>query len=137
MSNLDTPAAQWLAAQFEHEYCTECGGDTEHHTAVPFLGNWFARCDFAPNAAGNWHPTILTYREKADAISVTEDRNDRARKVLAFYADLINEPQAETHLCHLLTDMMSLAEFHRDDEVEEFNEALAGAQATFAAESGK
>jgi hypothetical protein len=39
MSNLQTPAAEWLAETFEFEYCAECGGDAEHHTAIPFMGN--------------------------------------------------------------------------------------------------
>lgn len=38
-------AAVWLARQFEFEYCHECGKDTDKHTAVMVLGNWFARCD--------------------------------------------------------------------------------------------
>jgi len=42
--NLDIPPELWLRRQFEYEYCSECGGDTEHHTAVPFEGNWFAYC---------------------------------------------------------------------------------------------
>lgn len=37
--------AEWLADLFEREYCDECGGDADDHTAVPFLGGWFARCD--------------------------------------------------------------------------------------------
>jgi hypothetical protein len=63
VSNLATPAAQWLAELFECEYCAECGGDAQHHTAVPFLGNWFARCNFpADDYAGTLHPTIATFR---------------------------------------------------------------------------
>ena len=48
MSNLTTPAAEWLADLFEFEYCAECGGDACDHTAIPFLGNWFARCNKEP-----------------------------------------------------------------------------------------
>lgn len=44
MSNLPTPADEWLREQFEHEYCAECHGDERDHDAIPFLGNWFARC---------------------------------------------------------------------------------------------
>ena len=44
MSNLNTPAEEWLKEQFEFEYCEECGGDWDAHTAVPLLGNWFALC---------------------------------------------------------------------------------------------
>ncbi|KKL71254.1 hypothetical protein LCGC14_2096700 [marine sediment metagenome] len=38
-------AQQFLVDLFEFEYCEECGGDVEAHTAVPFLGNFFARCN--------------------------------------------------------------------------------------------
>jgi len=48
MSNLATPAADWLREQFEHEWCADCGRDHRHHTAIPFAGNWFARCDREP-----------------------------------------------------------------------------------------
>ena len=33
------------ADMFEYEYCAECGLDAEDHTAIPFLGNFFFRCD--------------------------------------------------------------------------------------------
>jgi hypothetical protein len=39
----------WLARQFEFELCPECGKDAADHTAVPFVGNWFARCNSAPS----------------------------------------------------------------------------------------
>ena len=45
MGNLHIEPERWLEEYFEYEYCAECFGDAEHHTAVPFLGNWFARCD--------------------------------------------------------------------------------------------
>ena len=48
MSNLAQNPAEWLKAQFEHEWCWDCGRDERHHTALPFAGNWFARCDLAP-----------------------------------------------------------------------------------------
>jgi len=48
MSNLTTPPAEWLADLFEFELCSECGHDADKHTAIPFLGNWFARCDCPP-----------------------------------------------------------------------------------------
>lgn len=49
MGNCDTETAEsWLKQQFEHEWCWECGRDHRHHTAVPFMGNWFARCDRDP-----------------------------------------------------------------------------------------
>lgn len=41
----DPDGAAWLKQQFEFEWCGECGRDHRHHTAVPVLGNWFARCD--------------------------------------------------------------------------------------------
>jgi hypothetical protein len=56
MSNLTIPPADWLAELFEFEYCAECGGDAEHHTAIPFLGNWFARCDYPPNDTADHLP---------------------------------------------------------------------------------
>lgn len=63
MSNLNIPAAQWLADQFEFECCEECHGDAEHHTAVPFMGNWFARCDYplTEDAAGTPHPVVAAH----------------------------------------------------------------------------
>ena len=45
MSNLHIAPEKWLEEMFECEYCAECGGDAEDHTAIPFLGNWFARCN--------------------------------------------------------------------------------------------
>lgn len=45
MSNLNVPADQWLAKLFECEYCSECGGDADDHTAIPVEGNWFALCN--------------------------------------------------------------------------------------------
>jgi hypothetical protein len=70
--NLDMKPADWLAECFAHEYCAECGGDTEHHTAVVFMGNWFARCDFpggdtSPVSEENWHPVIRAFRQRMDA----------------------------------------------------------------------
>jgi hypothetical protein len=39
-------ADEFMALEFEWEYCHECMGDTEDHTAVigPF-GSWFAYCN--------------------------------------------------------------------------------------------
>jgi len=48
MTNLKTPPDVWLRQQFEFEWCAECGRDHRHHTAIEFMGNWFARCDFEP-----------------------------------------------------------------------------------------
>lgn len=61
----------WLAALFRYEYCVECGGDAEHHTAVPFMGNPFARCDYPPSDAGEWHPIIVAYRRQSQIEAAT------------------------------------------------------------------
>lgn len=53
MSNLNIPREQWLHDQFAHEWCAECGRDHRHHTAMPFMGNWFAYCDLEPIDDGN------------------------------------------------------------------------------------
>ncbi|MGE5510377.1 MAG: hypothetical protein ACM31O_03885 [Bacteroidota bacterium] len=44
----DIPAEQWLVELFQSEWCAECGRDHRHHTAVSFMGNWFAFCDKDP-----------------------------------------------------------------------------------------
>lgn len=67
MGNLSEPADRWLNRLFEDEFCAECGGDAKHHTAVPFMGNWFARCDFPPSKTGAKHPVIRKYRASYDA----------------------------------------------------------------------
>lgn len=64
--NLHEPPREWRARQFEFEFCMECGGDAQHHTTVPFLGNWFARCDYPPDDMGIWHPVIRMFRAEAD-----------------------------------------------------------------------
>jgi hypothetical protein len=64
VSNLSIPADQWLKEQFILHYCDECGGDTQHHTAVPVMGNWFARCDYPPDENGNRDPVIETFRKE-------------------------------------------------------------------------
>lgn len=60
----ETPQ-EWLARQFEFEYCHECGGDAEHHTVCGFLGNYFARCDYPPTQETEWdfQPVIREYRK--------------------------------------------------------------------------
>lgn len=55
-------AEAWLAEMFRDEYCAECRGDAEHHTAIDFLGNPFARCDYPPDTDGNPHPVIVAFR---------------------------------------------------------------------------
>lgn len=63
MSNLTTSPELWLERQFEFEFCPDCGGDVEHHTAVPFLGNWFARCDCPRDETTcDLHPTVAAFR---------------------------------------------------------------------------
>ena len=62
MSNLNIPAEKWLEEMFECHYCDECGGDAQHHTAVPVMGNWFARCDYPRQSSGKLHPTIAEFR---------------------------------------------------------------------------
>ena len=61
--NLNIPATEWMEELFQFEFCTECEGDTEHHTAVPLNGNWFARCDYPADDNGKRHPVIETYRK--------------------------------------------------------------------------
>ena len=46
--NLNEDPQEWMQRLFEFEYCAECGRDHRHHTAVPVMGNWFARCDLPP-----------------------------------------------------------------------------------------
>lgn len=60
--NLTQAPEDWLHDLFEFEYCEECGGDAQHHTAVPFLGNWFARCDYPPDDDGQQHKIIRIFR---------------------------------------------------------------------------
>jgi len=43
-STLCIPPEEWLKEQFKDGYCECCGGDEADHNAVPFIGNWFARC---------------------------------------------------------------------------------------------
>lgn len=62
LGNLSRPPADWLREQFEFEFCAECGGDAQHHTAVPLMGNWFARCDHAPDDNGEFHSVIRQFR---------------------------------------------------------------------------
>lgn len=61
MTNLHESPAQWLADLFEFERCSDCGGDAEHHTAVPLAGNWFARCNCPPGPDGEPHPTVARF----------------------------------------------------------------------------
>jgi len=46
--NLDVDPAEWLRQHFEHGWCAECGRDHRNHVAIPFIGNWFARCSLEP-----------------------------------------------------------------------------------------
>lgn len=59
-------ARQFLRELFEFEFCAECGGDAQHHSAVPFIG-WFARCKFPPcESTGDLHPTVAAFRAEYD-----------------------------------------------------------------------
>ena len=66
MGNLNEPTNKWLKRLFADEFCAECGGDAEHHTAIPFMGNWFARCDYPPSENGDQHPVVRKYRARYD-----------------------------------------------------------------------
>ncbi|MFC5509290.1 hypothetical protein [Bosea massiliensis] len=64
--NLGTPAPQWLREQFAFEWCADCGRDHRHHTALPVMGNWFARCEREPifcEATGELVPNPEGYLE--------------------------------------------------------------------------
>jgi len=61
--NLHIPPQVWLKELFEFEYCSCCGGDAQHHTAIPFIGNWFAQCNYPINKNGSFHPTIKSFRK--------------------------------------------------------------------------
>lgn len=68
MPNLTTPPQEWLREHFEFEFCEECGGDAVHHTAVPFIGNWFGRCDYPVDiATGTLHPVVAAYRNEENS----------------------------------------------------------------------
>lgn len=70
MPNMLTETAEeWLAHQFEYEYCEECGGDTQHHNVIGVMWNWFALCLFPPSQATDWerHPVIKDYRAAQEA----------------------------------------------------------------------
>lgn len=75
MSNLYIKGEDWLKEQFEHEYCAECGGDAEHHTAKSFLYNWFAWCDYPPDENESLHDVILDMRYEFDPDFRHEDPN--------------------------------------------------------------
>jgi phosphoribosylpyrophosphate synthetase len=65
--NLNIPPDEWLNEHFECQYCDECGGDAIHHTAVPFMGNWFARCDYPMPDDNQEHPVIKTYKAEKES----------------------------------------------------------------------
>lgn len=70
--------SEFLTELFECEYCAECSGDAEHHDAAPFLGNWFARCRYAPDDDGNPHPVVKEFRRQRDSESAAGDRAGKA-----------------------------------------------------------
>ena len=43
--NLNINPQEWLKELFECENCAECHRGAKSHTAIPFNGNWFARCN--------------------------------------------------------------------------------------------
>jgi hypothetical protein len=61
VSNLNIDPTEWLEELFFDEYCYECLGDVEHHTAVPFVGNWFARCDYPRTEDDSLHPVLAEF----------------------------------------------------------------------------
>ena len=63
MSNLNEDPKEWLEKLFEDSYCEECGGDTIHHDAIPFVEYWFARCKYPRRKDGSYHPIIKKYRK--------------------------------------------------------------------------
>lgn len=80
MSNLHIPPKTWLDELFETEFCSECGGDAEHHTALPVLGNWFARCDFPPDdtkPTAPLHPTVAAFHQAAGRHELVAERGIR------------------------------------------------------------
>jgi len=84
------PADEWLTRLFEDEYCGECGGDAPHHTAIPFMGNWFARCDYPSDVDGNQHPIIAAFREER-AAEVVAEREARLDRIAAVYPEAAAE----------------------------------------------
>lgn len=67
MSNLSQTAESFLNETFATEFCPDCGGDACHHTAYPFLGNWFAKCTFPEMGDDQTpHPVIAAYREAVE-----------------------------------------------------------------------
>ncbi len=65
--NLTIDPRTWLHEQFTNESCAECDGDAEHHEAVPFVGNWFAKCLYPSQEEDDSpHPVIVAFRTKED-----------------------------------------------------------------------
>lgn len=77
MGNLNTKAQKWLEELFAYEYCSECGGDADDHTAVPFNGNWFARCS---------HPMLteeLSEKQIEDILKTRRERQEAGLPMVA------------------------------------------------------
>ena len=59
---------EFVTSLFEYEYCSECGGDAEHHTVLedfPFPGTFFAKCRHERDErSGDLHPTIAEFHHK-------------------------------------------------------------------------
>lgn len=94
MSNLTIPAREWLAQQFETEYCAECGGDACHHTAVPFNDNWFARCNHPPTVDG-MAPTIQKWHHQHGDSSVIRPFNRDYRPHQSAESALFNQTKED------------------------------------------
>jgi len=70
MSKLSPAAREFLSTLFECEYCSDCGGDAEHHRVLedyPFPGTFFAACCFPRGESEDapLHPTVAAFHEKA------------------------------------------------------------------------
>jgi hypothetical protein len=107
-------AEAFLAELFADEYCVECGGDVQHHTAVPFAGNWFARCDFPYGDDGEQHPVIVTYR----AVMDTTNPQPTFEAILAEARGLVSEhgenPEYDRAIVELVTRLFGLSHTFHD-----------------------
>lgn len=58
----ESEVKEFMDSLFEWEYCAECLGDAQHHTAcVTPMGTLFARCDFPFTADDSPHATIAEF----------------------------------------------------------------------------
>jgi len=55
---------QWLTDLFEYEFCSECGGDAEHHRVILSpVGNRFAQCQYPRDEDGCRNPVIKEFHK--------------------------------------------------------------------------